>query len=88
VRSALRRHESRGLHFSRDYPNALPVSFPTVLTRRAAAAGPTTERGARMARMAGLHEAEGEVDRVADVALGLVAFLLRQVEQKSTSWRM
>ena len=24
-----------GLHFSRDYPRTLPVSFPTVLTRRA-----------------------------------------------------
>ena len=35
VRSALHRHESRGLHYSRDFPNALPVSFPTVLTRRA-----------------------------------------------------
>jgi L-aspartate oxidase len=35
VRSALRRHESRGLHYSRDFPNALPVSFPTVLTRLA-----------------------------------------------------
>ena len=35
VRSALRRHESRGLHYSRDFPHTLPVSFPTVLTRRA-----------------------------------------------------
>ena len=35
VRSALRRHESRGLHYSRDFPHALPVSFPTVLTRPA-----------------------------------------------------
>jgi len=35
VRSALHRHESRGLHYSRDFPNALPVSFPTVLTRPA-----------------------------------------------------
>ena len=35
VRSALLRHESRGLHYSRDFPNALPVSFPTVLTRKA-----------------------------------------------------
>jgi L-aspartate oxidase len=32
VHSALRRHESRGLHYSRDYPEPLPVSFPTVLT--------------------------------------------------------
>ena len=35
VRSALHRHESRGLHYSRDFPNPLPVSFPTVLTRPA-----------------------------------------------------
>ncbi|MCZ8174568.1 MAG: L-aspartate oxidase [Burkholderiaceae bacterium] len=35
VRSALRRHESRGLHYSRDFPQTLPVSFPTVLTRPA-----------------------------------------------------
>jgi len=35
VRSALVRHESRGLHYSRDFPQPLPVSFPTVLTRRA-----------------------------------------------------
>ena len=33
VRSALMRHESRGLHYSRDYPQTLPVSFPTVLIR-------------------------------------------------------
>ncbi|MEO7243538.1 MAG: L-aspartate oxidase [Rubrivivax sp.] len=35
VRSALRRHESRGLHYSRDFPLPLPISFPTVLTRPA-----------------------------------------------------
>ena len=35
VRSALRRHESRGLHYSRDFPETLPVSFPTFLTREA-----------------------------------------------------
>jgi L-aspartate oxidase len=33
VRSALARQESRGLHYSRDFPQTLPVSFPTVLLR-------------------------------------------------------
>jgi L-aspartate oxidase len=31
VRSALLRHESRGLHFSRDFPETLPATLPTVL---------------------------------------------------------
>ncbi len=31
VMSALMRHESRGLHFSRDYPEMLPEAKPTVL---------------------------------------------------------
>lgn len=32
VRSALERRESRGLHFSRDYPETLPVAYPTILS--------------------------------------------------------
>jgi L-aspartate oxidase len=31
VMSALMRHESRGLHFSRDYPDLLPEAKPTIL---------------------------------------------------------
>ncbi|MGI4815991.1 MAG: L-aspartate oxidase [Janthinobacterium lividum] len=31
VESALSRHESRGLHFSRDWPDLLPKALPTVL---------------------------------------------------------
>ncbi|MES2088806.1 MAG: L-aspartate oxidase [Pseudomonadota bacterium] len=34
VRSAMSRQESRGLHFSRDYPRTLPVSFPTILFKK------------------------------------------------------
>jgi L-aspartate oxidase len=40
VRSALLRHESRGLHYSRDFPATLPVSFPTVLIGPARRADP------------------------------------------------
>ncbi len=32
VQSALSRHESRGLHFSKDYPQTLPDAIPTILT--------------------------------------------------------
>jgi len=41
VRSAQSRHESRGLHFSRDYPTLLPQALSTVLTPLSAAK-PTT----------------------------------------------
>jgi L-aspartate oxidase len=34
VRSALSRQESRGLHFSRDYPDTLPKALPSVLGPR------------------------------------------------------
>ena len=33
VRSAQMRHESRGLHFSRDFPSLLPEARPTILSR-------------------------------------------------------
>ncbi|UJP05023.1 MAG: L-aspartate oxidase [Nitrosomonas sp.] len=33
VQSALQRHESRGLHFSKDYPDILPVAQNTVLQK-------------------------------------------------------
>jgi L-aspartate oxidase len=32
VKSAQSRHESRGLHFSRDYPDLAPVALPTILS--------------------------------------------------------
>ena len=36
VRSALQRHESRGLHFSSDWPDTLPEAKDTVLDPRTA----------------------------------------------------
>ena len=32
VRCALRRHESRGLHYNQDFPQALPVAADVILT--------------------------------------------------------
>jgi L-aspartate oxidase len=32
VQSALSRHESRGLHFSKDFPDTLAEAVPTILT--------------------------------------------------------
>jgi L-aspartate oxidase len=37
VRSAQSRHESRGLHFSRDYPQLAPLALPTTLRPERAA---------------------------------------------------
>lgn len=34
IRSAMHRKESRGLHYSRDYPKALPKAFDTVLSSK------------------------------------------------------
>ena len=42
VRSALERRESRGLHYSRDYPGMLPVAADTVLVPAATVASPVT----------------------------------------------
>jgi L-aspartate oxidase len=47
VRSAQARKESRGLHYSRDYPDLLPQAVDTVLTPEAVAAGAPAARRAR-----------------------------------------
>jgi L-aspartate oxidase len=43
VRSALMRRESRGLHYSRDYPGTWAVSYPTILTPQAEGAESSKE---------------------------------------------
>jgi L-aspartate oxidase len=44
VRSALSRHESRGLHYSADYPYTLPATLPTVaIPGRRADSGPRAD---------------------------------------------
>ena len=52
VRSALARHESRGLHFSRDYPDTLAEARDTVLDPAAAAARPAVRTRADRRRRA------------------------------------
>ena len=47
VRSALARKESRGLHYSRDYPDLLPQALDTVLVPDATPAGAPAARVAR-----------------------------------------
>ena len=44
VRSALMRRESRGLHYSRDYPGTWAVSYPTILTPQAEGSEGTPEK--------------------------------------------
>ena len=46
VRSALARHESRGLHYSRDYPDLLPQALDTVLVPDSAVTGTPAARAA------------------------------------------
>ena len=55
VRSALMRQESRGLHYSRDFPHTLPVSFPTILVRpaRSGAADGKKEKKAKALGLSG-----------------------------------
>jgi len=53
VRSALMRHESRGLHYSRDFPQTLPVSFPTILVRPATSQRKVSGSGDSMSGLCG-----------------------------------
>jgi len=48
VRSALARRESRGLHYSRDYPDLLPQALDTVLVPEPVPAGAPAARVARV----------------------------------------
>jgi len=54
VRSALGRRESRGLHYSRDYPNTLPEARETVLTPPNGAIAPDARGTAGALRVSAL----------------------------------
>jgi L-aspartate oxidase len=72
IRCALRRHESRGLHFSRNYPETLPRARNTVIRRR-----PRRAASARLASQRSAIRAAGET-ALPTCCLGSRARLIRR----------